>query len=202
MKTFSTVLNEVKSKKLVVKAKKYGDRWEIVNNILPDIVVDVWHNHSEVDYDGKYLATGGQEWGYDTPYEFKKFTNYNNRKKVNTPKDIWDFGTDLSTGYLDWRKNETRGIINDITKSLEWWLKAYLDEKGIPYQHNFNKYYLYYRKTNSVHAASKTKSAKWIKNLKDYGLPKYPDSYGSMEVISYEEATKLKAENLDYFKNK
>lgn len=48
----------------------------------------------------------------------------------------------------------------------------------------------------------KNKNVKWVKNLEDYGLPKFPDSYGSMEVITYEEAVKLNAENLEYFKSK
>jgi hypothetical protein len=198
--TFKEFIAEAKAKKLVVKAKKHGNLWTITNNILPRISVEVWNNHDEIDDDGDYMATGGQQWGYDTPYDFKKFTGYDNVKELNVPKDIWQFGTDLGQGYLDWRKNETKYIISAITKSLEWYLKAWMDQNGIAYQNNYNKFYLYYRPENTVYMAAKTKSAKWIKNLENYGIPKFPESYGNMEVISYEEAGELKATNLDKLK--
>lgn len=197
MQSFRDYINEASPKKLIVKAKRVSDSsWEIVNNILPDISIEMWHNHFvDIDEEGEYMPTGNASWGSKTPYDFKKFTN--NHKEIDPKNDYLQLGTDIDDGYFDWFKGDNKYYVTRMSNSLEHYLKAWMDSKGISYENNFNKYYLYYAGTNTVYKSAKAKSAQWIKDVADTMIKSDPNSKGKFEVISYDEAAKYKAINLD-----
>jgi hypothetical protein len=221
MKKFTDFLTEARAKKLLVKSKTSGSMFEVTNNIFPKISIDLHHNHDEG------MDTGGSDWSSDTPYEFKKFCDkvsegiYNKNEYSEEIKSFEtsvrkkrllfvDLTRDMHLGYLDWSKGETRLIVNSFKEILKFYLRLYMIEKGMELHPDDaeagatpNAFYLYFRLENKIYAGYKAKKrnkSDITQDPKGYMLKDRPETDGKLEIISYKDAVKLNAIDLDKFK--